>query len=760
MRLALLLALTAVRQLSAQVTADDYRRAEQFLAAKADRLITHDRVTPRWIAGSDRFWYRIMTGQGPRFRIADPARKTVVDAFDHPRLAAALATASGTAMRPDSLPFDTVTWSPKLDSLVAQVSGKSWRCSLTAYACVEATGLPRPDPNANYAPDSSMRLVRVGGNLGLRRGADTATTLLTTDAEPDNDYGSTPGNSTFYVSAERLGLPAPPNALWSPDSRRFVSYRLDQRGVGLLHLVQMVPVDSSRRTKAWSYHYALPGDTTVIRASLFVFDPARGTRVAVQLPPVNTLYVDPVTWNEVSWSADGSRLYVMLQERGARAYAVHEVDPGTGAARRLAEERGSTMVEPSLTLGQRDFRVLANGDLVWFSERDGWARLYLLDGKTGSVIRPLTPTGSIVLRLVRVDEAARRVWYVGAGREPGRDPYLRHFYSVSLDGGEPVLLSPEDADHDVEVSRTGKWFLDRVTRWDQPAVTRLRSMDGKTTIDLERADIGKLVAAGWTPPERVKLLAADGRTDIYGLLYRPSRFDPSRRYPVVEEIYPGPQANQAAPFFNAPGGNARALAELGFVVLQVDGRGTPYRSKAFHDYSYGRLETGGGLEDHVAALGQLAARYSWFDTTRVGIFGHSGGGFASTRAILLYPDIYKVAVSSAGNHDQRGYLAIWGETYQGMPQGNTYDAQANPSLAANLKGRLLLMTGDLDDNVHPMLTMRMADALIKANKDFDLMIVPNTNHGSAGSLYFQRRRWDYFVKNLMGVDPPKEYLLK
>jgi dipeptidyl aminopeptidase/acylaminoacyl peptidase len=285
-------------------------------------------------------------------------------------------------------------------------------------------------------------------------------------------------------------------------------------------------------------------------------------------------------------------------------------------------------------------------------------------------------------------------------------------------------------------------------------------MDGKSTLELEKADIAALVAAGWTAPERVKLLAADGQTDIYGLLYRPSRFDPARRYPVIEEIYPGPQAHQAQPAFSPTGFSARALAELGFVVLQVDGRGTPYRSKAFHDYSYGRLENGGALEDHLAALRQLAARYPWFDTTRVGIFGHSGGGFASTRAILMYPDVYKVAVSSAGNHDQRGYLAIWGETYQGMPQGDNYLAQANPLLAQNLKGKLLLMTGDLDDNVHPMLTMRMADALMKANKDFDLMIVPNANHGSAGSLYFQRRRWDYFVKNLMGIEPPKEYLLK
>ena len=759
MRLAVLSILVLPSQLFAQVTTADYERAAQFLPTKVDKLFTNDRVTPRWIAGSDRFWYYIRTPQGPRFKLADPAKRTVADAFDHARLATALKTASDSAVRADSLPFQSVVWSARMDSLTATFAGKSWRCSVTTYTCADAGKPTMPEPGANYSPDSSMRLVRSGGNLGLRRGTDTATTLLTTDAETDNDYASMPGNSTYYVSMLRLGIPLAPSALWSPDGKRFVSYRLDQRGVGLLHLVQMVPTDSSSRTKSWAFHYALAGDSVVSKASLFIFDPARGTRVAVQLKPTEVIYNDPVTWNEVTWSTDGTRLYVMQQERGARAFTVYEVNAETGAARRVAEERGETLVEPSLTLGQRDFRVLANGDLLWFSERDGWARLYLLDGKTGNVIRPLTPAQSLVLQLVRVDEGTRRIWYQGMGRDSGVDPYLRYFYSVSLDGGEPTLLTPENADHEITVSPSGKWFLDRVSRWDQPWVTKLRSMDGKTTIDLERTDVSALMAAGWTAPERVKLLAADGQTDIYGLLYRPSRFDPSRRYPVIEEIYPGPQAIQAYPPFSPSGFNARPLAELGFVVLQVDGRGTPYRSKTFHNYSYGKLENGGALEDHVAALKQLAGKYPWFDTSRVGIFGHSGGGFASTRAMLMYPDVYKVAVSSAGNHDQRGYLAIWGETYQGMPQGNNYVAQSNPGLAANLKGKLLLMTGDLDDNVHPMLTMRMADALMKANKDFDLMIVPNTNHGSAGSLYFQRRRWDYFVKNLMGVEPPKEFKL-
>jgi hypothetical protein len=480
---------------------------------------------------------------------------------DHQRLAAALARLRVRGPRRFA-PFEHGHLVGEAGFAHRRRGGQELALQLAAYTCTEAVGLPRAEPGANYSPDSSMRLVRSGGNIGLRRGADTTTTLLTTDAETDNDYGSMAGNSTAYVSVLRAGTPLAPSALWSPDSKRFVSYRLDQRGVGLLHLVQSVPQDSSFRTRAWAYHYALPGDTIVSRASLLVFDPVRRTVVSVQLPPSNVIYQDPVSWNEVTWSSDGSKLYVLQMARGAQSYAVFEVNPETGAARRLAEERSRTLAEPSLTLGQRDFYPLANGQVIWFSERDGWAHLYLLNGGDGAVVRQLTSGPWIVIRLVRVDEAARRIYFVAAAREPGRDPYLRHFYSVGLDGTGLTLLTPDDADHEVSVAPSGRWFLDRASRWDKSPVTSLRSLDGKSSFEVERADISALVAAGWRAPERLKLVAADGSTDIYGLLYRPARFDSTRRYPILEEVYPGPQANAASPIFQA-GGNVRALTELG-----------------------------------------------------------------------------------------------------------------------------------------------------------------------------------------------------
>jgi dipeptidyl aminopeptidase/acylaminoacyl peptidase len=288
---------------------------------------------------------------------------------------------------------------------------------------------------------------------------------------------------------------------------------------------------------------------------------------------------------------------------------------------------------------------------------------------------------------------------------------------------------------------------------DLAPVTVARSLDGKQVLPLERADVSRLLATGWRYPERFVAKAADGVTDVYGIIIKPADFDSTRRYPVIEEIYPGPQATQVATGFT-PGNDHRALVELGMIGVQVDGRGTPYRSKAFHDYSHGRLQNAGGLEDHVAAYKTIAATRAWMDLGRVGIYGHSGGGFASTRAMLLFPDFYKVAVSSAGNHDQRGYIGLWGETYQGMPSGDNYRQQANVTLASRLKGKLLLSYADMDDNVPPALTVQLIDALTKANKDYDLLVVPNGNHGYYQNPYLRRRRWDYFVTHLMGQVPP------
>jgi dipeptidyl aminopeptidase/acylaminoacyl peptidase len=362
-----------------------------------------------------------------------------------------------------------------------------------------------------------------------------------------------------------------------------------------------------------------------------------------------------------------------------------------------------------------------------------------------------------------VDEKARVIYFTGSGREAGRDPYFRHLYRVDFDGRHLALLTPEDADHSVTLSPSGRYFVDSYSRPDVPPVTVLRDAAGRLVLPLEKADISKLVATGWTPPIPFTVKARDGKTDLYGLLYRPTGFDSTKKYPIVNQIYPGPQTGSVGSrSFAASRGDTRALAELGFIVVQLDAMGTPYRSKAFHAAYYGDMGDN-GLPDQVAGMKELGRRYPWIDLDRVGIWGHSGGGYASLDAMLRYPDFFKVAVSESGNHDNREYEDDWGEKWQGLlerkPDGTTnYDSQANQRLAKNLKGKLLLVHGTMDDNVPPYNTLLVVSELVKANRDFDLLLLPNRAHGyGPDSQYAMRRRWDYFVRNLLGAEPPAAY---
>jgi dipeptidyl aminopeptidase/acylaminoacyl peptidase len=745
-----------------QVTAETYGRAERMLGRNADGLVLRDGIRPNWIAGGDRFWYRVSTPTGPQFVYVDPARRIRRPAFDHARLAAALGGAADTAVRADSLPFQTLEWREegKTTRIGISLRGRTWHCDLAAYRCSGGDSTKPRNPAELLSPDGRWALSLKDHNLWIRNTATDERRALTGDGIRRFEYAGNSEFNTNFVTAQRLGFPAPPVALWSSDSRRILTHRLDQRGVPESHLIQTVHA-GGLRPKLWSFAFPFPGDS-LGKATWLIVDAETGKQTIPRTNPIPVGYQPPLAF-QLAWWADsaGSKAYYVEHERGVRAYWLKSIDVATGEVRTLAEERGNTLVEPTLMLGTRpNIRVSQDGsEIVWFSQRDGWAHLYLLDGATGRVKNQITKGNWVVRELVRVDEPSRTLWFTASGREAGRDPYYRHLYSIRLDGTGLTLLTPEDAEHEISLSPSGAWAVERYSRADLAPVTVARSLDGKVVVPLEAADLSRLQATGWRFPERFVARAADGVTEIYGLIHRPSSFDSTRKYPVLEEIYPGPQVNKVPKGFVA-GGDLRALVELGFVGVEVDGRGTPFRSKAFHDYSYGKLENGGGLEDHVAAFRQLATTRPYLDLDRVGIFGHSGGGFASARAMLLFPEFYKVAVSSAGNHDQRGYIALWGETYHGMPAGDHYAAQANPSIAKNLAGKLLLVFGEMDDNVSPALTLQLIDALTKANKDYDLLIVPNGSHGMSASPYFKRRRWDYFVEHLLGAKPPKGYQIK
>ncbi|MBV9546030.1 MAG: DPP IV N-terminal domain-containing protein [Chloroflexi bacterium] len=694
----------------------DYAAAERFLPWNAEELVYRMLVEPNWLE-DDAFWYSVRTRAGTEHVLVEPrkgARRTASEA--------------------------------------------------------ERTTKPSDPAGEVRSPDGKWLAFARDNNLLVRDARSGEEFELTFDGDADSPY-ATPLPSPLESAGIETRDPSPKTpALWSPDSRRFVSFRIHARGAGQYHLVQSTPLNGSARPVLHSYAYPLPGDEEVPTAELFIFDVADRTSRRVDIAPVPILYYGgPIRDGWSWWEISGDRFYLLSRSRGCQSLALVAVDGATGAARSLLEEYSETGIDPHLTsAGKPNVRTFDNGSRVlWFSQRDGWGHLYVYDATTGELLEQLTSGALAVADVLHMDEVGRWVYFTAVGTAAASDPYFELLYRVSLDGGEPQLLTPEDATHRITFSPSGDFFIDSYSRVDQPPVTVLRSATGDVLIELERADIEDLVATGWTCPERFCVKARDGSTDIYGVLIRPTSFNGNSQLPVLDDIYAGPQTNRAPASFagytspshqhpsHAARGfwHAQALAELGFAVVMVDGLGMPFRSKAFRDWSF-RNVGDGGIEDHVVALRQLALQHPYLDLERVGVYGHSAGGYASTHAMLRFPEFFKVAVSSAGNHDHRLDKATWIERYMGLPVGDYYCEQANSTLADNLRGKLLLIHGEMDENVHVASTLQLVDALIKADKDFDLLLLPNRPHACTDDLYFIRRRWDYFVRHLLGREPP------
>nr|WP_269085612.1 DPP IV N-terminal domain-containing protein [Nonomuraea pusilla] len=557
---------------------------------------------------------------------------------------------------------------------------------------------------------------------------------LTRDGEEDRPYGA--GAFVPGVLLGKLGIPhLPPAAVWSPDSSRVLTHRTDLRGVRETYLVEAAPADGGA-PRPLRQRYAYPGDERMPLAELVVLDVATGEAVLAADEPLPVPLLSPLTTGWAWWAEDGSAAYFLRRSRDLRTLSLHRLDPASGEVRTVVSESGATRVEPGQEPGRPPMvRVLGGGDeVLWYSQRDGWGHLYLYDARTGEPRRQVTSGPWAVQEIVHVDEERRVVRFLAAGLVE-EDPYRRTLCSAGLDGGEVVRITGDALDHVVVAAPDGRYVLDAASTTDTPPVSTVRDWDGRVLVELERADVSALREAGWTPPERFRVKAADGVTDVLGLLHLPPDFDPSRRYPVLDHPYPGPHVRRVSPSFDQGffGCDAEAAAALGFVVMAMDGRGTPGRDKAFHDASFGRLGDAGGLDDHVAALRQLAAARPWMDLDRVG-------------------------VCEAGNHDNRCYHLWWAETYDG-PDPEAYARSSNLGIADRLRGRLLLVHGGMDDNVHPHQTLRLAERLIAADKDFELLIVPGAEHVFLGyEHYVTRRRWDFLVRHLMGAEPP-EYRL-
>ncbi len=772
---------------AASPDAEAYTRAERVLDYNLRGKVLNATVSPQWLADG-RFWYRRQEKDGASYVLIDPAKASRGALFDGKRLARALGDARGQAV----IDVESVVGDAGdgLRIRVRDADGRARDCRLPAYACRVVVALAR-DPKALVSADGTRAIVVRDDNLWLREAGVDGERTLTRDGEPSHGYGVLPDFSLRGIPWRAGRMVVPPIAAhWSPDGARVFGVRYDERKVEAYPYLATAP-EGSFRPIVYTVRLGLLGDAEQVRDSWYVVDVANTTTRTIAVPE---------GWNTLTeagllgWSADAHKVYaaIVRYDRPARLRLV-EIDVRDGTLRTVHEESSDTRVQLNdFTYNRPAVRILQkSAQAIWWSDAGGWGHLHLVDLADGRTLRSITSGDWLVRDLVGVDEERREVFFTAGGKEPG-DPYQRRLYRVSLDGGEPMLLTPEAADHAIDggAGMFGGWrastllspamdlVVDSFSTVDEPPVTVLRSTrDGRIVMPLERADAGAVFAAGWKAPTRERVKAADGTTDVWATLYLPSGDMSGRRIPVVDGMYGGPHIiNAPVGFVDATAAmnpvSKSSLAELGFAVVVIDGRGTPGRSKAFHDASF-LTASDVQLEDHVAAIRGLAARYPQLDLDRVGIYGHSFGGYSSTRALLRHPGFFKVGVSSAGSHSFEG---MYGGAIHGMDRlvggqpvyadGSairpTSDAVpdlfrplGNVALADRLAGKLMLVYGDLDENAMPAPTLHLVSAFTKANKDVDLLYLANQDHELfRNDAYFTRRLWDYFVQHLMGVTPP------
>jgi dipeptidyl aminopeptidase/acylaminoacyl peptidase len=747
---------TGNQQTKPTITAENYARAEKFLRQHTDPLVFGISIRPNWI-DENSFWYRNNIPEGYEFVLVDAKKKQRKRAFDHEKLASALSGASEKSFEPFKLPFQSIEFSENKDSLIFAVGSFRYTYDIQKNRCEKGEKRKKIVRTMNASPDGTRVAFIRDHNLWVRNLDTKEETQLTTDGVKDFGYAT---NNAGWTKSTR------PVLLWSPDSKKIATFQHDGRGIGEMYLVTTKV--GHPKLEAWKY--PLPEDKEIFRVHRVVIHIDGPRVVRLQMPPDQhrSTVTDHIALRtgelaDAEWSPDSAQLAFVSVSRDHKHVVLRTADPESGTVRDVLEEKVDTFFESGYN--KVNWHVLPeSNEVIWYSQRDDWGHLYLYDLETGELKKRITGGSWNVLQVLRIDRKERTLYFTGAGREQG-DPYFQYLYRIGIDGSGLKLLSPSNANHTFAFSPSGVYFIDTYSTPVEPQAHELRDKTGRKFLTLENADITPLVEEGWKPPIPFTVKARDGKTDLYGLMFKPTDFDPTKKYPIINNIYPGPQSGSVGSrSFSASRGDRQALAELGFIVVSLDAMGTPMRSKSFHAAYYGNMGDN-GLPDQITGMKQLAERYPWIDIERVGIFGGSGGGFASTDAILRYPDFFKVAVSGSGNHDNRSYEDDWGEKWQGLletyPDGTTnYDNQANQLLAKNLIGKLMLAHGTMDSNVPMYNTLLVVNELIAANKDFDLILFPNRGHGIGRESYYVRRRWDYFVKHLLGVEPPKEYKFK
>ena len=622
--------------------------------------------------------------------------------------------------------------------------------------------------NEYLSPDGNYGAYINNHNLWIRNTETGNRIQLTYDGFEDYGYAT---NNAGWIKNDR------PVLKWSPDSKIIATFRQDAREVGEMYLA----TTNVGHPKLEKWKYTLPGDEKIFEIERIFIDVNSGKITPFKMGrdfQRSTTTDHIADWDgtllDANFSKDSRKLAFISSTRDHKEAHLQVADVRTGNIKSIYKEITKTYYESGVS--GENWRVFFDtNEFLWYSEKDNWGHLYLYDLKTGNLKNRITSGNWLVRDVLHIDETTREIFFTGGGKEEG-NPYHVYLYKVNFDGSNLTCLTPEKGTHSINPSDDWNYFTTTYSSTENPPITLLKNRDGETLKEINRVDISELLNNNWQKPIEFTVKARDNETDLYGIMHLPSFHNENDKYPVLNYIYPGPQAGSVRNYsFSTTRRDFQSLAELGFVVVAVDAMGTPGRSKSFHDAYYGNMGDN-GLPDNIKAIKDLAKEYKGMDIERVGIWGHSGGGFASTRAILEYPDFYDVAVSSAGNHDNRNYEADWGEKWQGLLENieiednersndydftkTNYDNQANQLLAKNLKGKLLLAHGNLDNNVPPYNTLLVVDELIKANKDFDLIIFPNKRHGFGDqNNYFTRRKWDYFVEHLLGLTPPDEFNL-
>lgn len=721
----------------AQGTVEDYNRAYALREKYNAKHVLYAGVVPHWVDQTSAFWYVRQTEKGKEYMKVDAASKKRTALFDQQKMASALTEKAGREINAYNLPLQNCRLNISLDTLRFQLDGKFWAYSIKNNRLLDEGAIPSRGKERHWmevddekegspvtSPDGKWTAFIKNDNVYVREVATGKEKQLSQDGTLSNYYSS-------YIQ-------------WSPDSKSVVSCRIRPVEKRYVYYVESSPADQAQ-PKLHKQEYAKPGDELRFKVPC-IFEVESGRR----LIPSTELFSHQYELSGPMWNADSKAITFEYNERGHKVYRVLEMSAVDGSVRTLIEEKEEKYVNYP-----RIYRnYLSDGKrIIWSSERDNYNHLYLYDRATGKPLNQITKGEWYVRGVQHVDEANEVIYFSANGMKKGEDPYLIHYYKINFDGSNLVELTPEEGMHQCWYSSDYKYLVDVYSKVDQDPIAVLRdAKNGKIRMQLDKADISALLANGWKAPEVFSAKGRDGKTDMWGVIYRPSNFDPSKKYPVIEYIYSGPGDQYVPKTFSSYNWWMTSLAELGFIVVQVDGMTTSFRSKEFEEVCYKNLKDA-GLPDHIAWIKAAAQKYPYMDIDRVGIFGCSAGGQESTGAVLFHPEFYKAAYSACGCHDNRMDKIWWNELWMGYPVDESYSACSNVDNAHLLSRPLMLVVGELDDNVDPASTMQVANALIKANKDFELVVIPGAHH-TMGEDFGEHKRYDFFVRHLMGVTPP------